>query len=160
MWCLQPHFVKTGPAIKPHGRDMDGLDRWVEGRAAYQVHITKTAMENTWKITFFSVWMGHEQTLGHDMTWPTSTKTWKTWSFSHKRGMGHPWMGIDSCCQWMGDIGWPSRAGSSGLAPMSTRFGCGPQTEVFRLCPRHYVTTCSYWPEKPPFEIDVQYHYQ
>lgn len=32
---------------------MDGLDRWVEGRAAYQVHITKTAMENTWKITFF-----------------------------------------------------------------------------------------------------------
>ena len=48
MWCLQPHFVKTGPAIRPHGRDRDGLDRWVEGRAAYQVHITKLVPVITW----------------------------------------------------------------------------------------------------------------
>ena len=165
IWCLQPHFVKTGPAIRPHGRDRDGLDRWVEGRAAYQVHITKTAVD-------YGKHMGNHVFFFMNGSW-TDLGTWhdphpprrgKRHHFPIKGGWvthGHPWMGIDSCSQWMGDIGWPP-AGSSGLAPMSTRFGCGPRSFQALSPLRYYMfiltgkATIWNWYTV----IDVQYHHK
>ena len=131
MWCLQPHFVKTGPTIRPHGRDMDGLDRWVEGRAAYQVHITKTAVDYGKHIGNHFVFL-YEWAMNRpwDMTWndPHPPRRGKRDHFPIKRGwVTHEW-GLIHVPSGMGHIGWPSPAGSSGLAPMSTRFGCGPRS--------------------------------